>query len=293
VLSGFSAAGQPQLRAPRREITLRHLLTHTAGFSYEFWNGDIQKVQAALGLPGITECRNASLKTPLLFEPGERWEYGINLDWAGKMIEAASGKKLGVYLHENLFVPLRMTSTAFRITPDMRSRLAKLHQRGADGALTAIDLEIPQLPEVEMGGGGLYGTAGDYLRFIRMLLNGGQLGGERVLRPETVALMGMNHMGDHRVAKLKTAIPSLSNDVDVFPGMPKTWGLGFMINTRKAPTGRSAGGLMWGGLANSYYWIDPAAGIGGVYLTQILPFADLKSLPLYAAFETAVYDSLG
>jgi methyl acetate hydrolase len=292
VLTGFDAKGKPQTRAPKRPITLRHLLTHTAGFSYEFWNADIQKAQAAWELPGITECKNAALHTPLLFDPGEKWEYGISIDWAGKMIEAASGKKLGTYLKDHLFAPLGMDSTAFRISAPMRERFAKLHQRGADGALTPIDLEIEQNPEFEMGGGGLYSTAPDYLKFVRMILNGGAGNGNRVLRPETVSLMSRNNMGENRVGPLKTAIPSLSNDAEFFPGVVKSWGLGFQINDQSAPTGRPAGGLMWAGLANSYYWIDPASGVGGVYLTQILPFADKKSAPLYYAFETAVYDSL-
>ena len=292
VLTGFDANGRPQTRAPKRAITLRHLLTHSAGFSYEIWNGDIQKAQAAWGLPGITECKNTSLHTPLLFDPGERWEYGINIDWAGKMVEAVSGRKLGAYLRDNLLDPLGMDSTAFRITPSMRDRLAKLHQRGDDGVLTPIDLEIVQDPEFEMGGGGLYGTVGDYLKFVRMILNGGAGNGNRVLRPETVSLMSRNNMGDIRVTELKTAIPPLSNSGEFFPGVTKTFGLGFQINEQAAPTGRPAGGLMWAGLANSYYWIDPVSGIGGAYLTQILPFVDTKALPLYYAFETAVYDSL-
>lgn len=291
VLTGFDAAGKPTLRAPKRQVTLRHLLTHSAGFSYEIWNTDIQKVQAAFGIPGITECRNKALTTPLLFDPGERWDYGINIDWAGKMVEAASGKKLGAYLQENLLGPLGMTSTAFKISTDMRQRLAGIHLRGADGKLAPFEFEIPQEPEFEMGGGGLYGTAGDYLKFLRMILNGGQLGGERVLKPETVASLGMNHMGSNRVSLLKAAIP-LTNDAEFFPGSPKSWSLAFQINHDKLPTGRPAGGLMWAGLANSYYWIDPSTGVAGVYMTQIFPFADSKSLPLYYAFETAIYDSL-
>lgn len=142
VLTGFDAAGNPQTRPPKRPITLRHLLTHSAGFSYELFNTDIQKVQAAWGLPGIIDCKEASLKTPLLFDPGERWEYGINIDWAGKMIEAVSGQKLGAYLQENLLGPLEMTSTGFRISPDMRKRLAMMHMRGSDGALAPMDFEI-------------------------------------------------------------------------------------------------------------------------------------------------------
>ena len=291
VLTGFDAAGRPQLRTPKRAITLRHLLTHSAGFSYEIWNTDIQKVQAAFGIPGITECKNKALTTPLLFDPGEGWEYGINIDWAGKMIEAASGQKLGRYLQDQLLGPLGMTSTAFRISPDMRRRLAGVHLRGADGKLAPFEFEIPQEPEFEMGGGGLYGTMGDYLKFVRMILNGGQLGGERVLKPETVASLSLNHMGSNRVYNLKAAI-ALTNDAEFFPGVAKSWSLAFQINHERVFTGRPAGALMWAGLANSYYWIDPASGVGGVYMTQIFPFADSESLPLYYAFETAVYDSL-
>jgi CubicO group peptidase (beta-lactamase class C family) len=291
VLTGFDAAGKPTYRAPRRPVTLRHLLTHSAGFSYEIWNADIQKVQAAHGIPGITECKEKALATPLIADPGERWEYGINIDWAGKMVEAVTGKKLGAVLKDNLFDPLGMKDTAFRIRPDMRQRLAGVHLRGPDGQLAPFEFEIPQEPEFEMGGGGLYGTMGDYLKFVRMILNGGQLAGERLLKPETVVSLGMNHMGSNRVSLLKAAIP-LTNDAEFFPGVHKSWSLAFQINHEPLFTGRPAGGLMWAGLANSYYWIDPATGVGGVYATQIFPFADKESVPLYYAFETAVYDSL-
>jgi methyl acetate hydrolase len=290
VLDGFDAAGNPRTRKPKRPVTLRHLLTHTAGFSYEIWNADIQRCQQALNIPGIITCENAALRTPLLFDPGDRWDYGIGIDFVGKAVEAVSGKKLGVALKESLFEPLDMRDTAFKITPAMRARLAKIHQRGDDEKLTPVmDLELPQEPEFEMGGGGLYGTAGDYLKFVRMILNGGRAEGTQVLKPETVKLMATNHIGNVLVEPLKTAIAPLSNDLDLFPGMPKKWGLGFLITTEKAPTGRSAGSLAWGGLANTYFWIDPAKGIGGVYLTQVLPFADKKSLPLCGEFETTVY----
>ena len=293
VLEGFEQDGAPRTRAPKRDMTLRHLLTHTAGFSYETWNASILAYQAATGTPGIISCRNAALATPLLFDPGERWEYGISIDWIGKMIEAVSGQRLGAYLRDHLILPLGMHDTAFRITDAMRARLAKIHQRVKDGSLIPqMDLELPQDPEVELGGAGLYGTVGDYLHFIHMMLNEGRVNGEQILAPETVATMSRNQMGTSRVVPLRTVIPPFSNDAEFFPEMPKTWGLSFMINTEDVPTGRSAGSLAWAGLANSYFWIDPAKGVGGAYLTQVLPFADEKSLPLYLAFESAVYDSL-
>jgi methyl acetate hydrolase len=292
VLVDFDFAGKPKMRNPKRPLTLRHLLTHTAGFSYEIWNPNVVRYQQVKSIPMITGCENAALKTPLTFDPGDRWDYGINIDYVGKMVEAASGKKLGAYLQENLLGPLGMTSTAFKITPDMRARLAKIHQRGDDDKLTPVDLEITQNPEFEMGGGGLYSTVGDYGKFVRMILNKGMANGTQVLKSETVDMMSRNNMGTNRVGMLKTAMPSLSNDAEFFPGVPKTWGLSFQINEEKAPTGRPAGGLMWAGLANSYYWIDHTNGIAGVYATQVLPFADKRSLPLYYAFETAVYQTL-
>lgn len=292
VLQGFDAMGLPRLRAPKRPITLRHLLTHTSGYGYGMWNEPIARYMEMTGLPPTSTCENAALGLPLLFDPGERWNYGINIELAGKVIEALSGQKLGVYLKENLFDPLGMDSTGFRITPSMRKRMARLHERDLDGVLTAGDFEVPQEPEFEMGGGGLYSTATDYLAFVRMILNTGAGNGNRVLNTETVEQMSRNQMGELRVAPLRTVNALRSNDAEFFPGVPKSWGLGFMINHDEAPTGRRAGGLAWAGLSNCYFWIDPAAGIGGVYVTQILPFADVKALPLFLDFETAVYRSL-
>jgi len=289
VLEGFDADGQPRTRAAKRAITLRHLLTHTAGFGYEGWNADVVRYKQAMGLPGIGSCQNAALRLPLLFDPGDRWEYGINIDWVGKIVEAVSGKKLGIYLSENVFGPLGMSDTAFRITPSMRQRLAKIHQRREDGTFVPTNTEIPQDPEFEMGGGGLYGTVDDYLKFVHMMLNRGRVGSEQVLKPETVELMSRNAMGDRRVTMLHTVAPALSNDVEFFPGMPKGWGLTFMINNEQAPTGRSAGSLAWAGLANTYFWIDLTRGLGGVYATQIRPFVDHKALPLFFEFEKTIY----
>jgi methyl acetate hydrolase len=289
VLTGFDATGQPQTRPPRRPITLRHLLTHTCGFSHEVWSTDVRKAQAAWNLPRIGSGRRVALNVPLMFDPGERWEYGIGIDCTGPLIEAVSGQTLGAYLQEHVFAPLRMGSTAFALTPELRSRLAKVHQRGSDGVPTIIDFEVVQNPEFELGGGGLYSTAGDYLRFVRAILNGGVLDGKRVLRDDTVREMARNQIGALRVAPMKTALPAMSNDAEFFPGVAKTWGLGFQINEAAVPTGRAAGGLMWAGLANTYYWIDPSSGIGGVLLTQVLPFADAAALRLFTEFETLAY----
>jgi CubicO group peptidase (beta-lactamase class C family) len=292
VLTGFDASGKPQLRAPKRAITLRHLLTHTAGFSYEMWSADILKYQEVTGTPSIVTCENAALKLPLLFDPGERWEYGINIDWIGKMVEAVSGQKLGDYLQPNLFAPLGMNSTSFKLSSAQRARLAGMHARQPDGSLASIPFEIPQEPQMQMGGGGLYGTAQDYIRFTQMILNRGTLNGTQVLKPETVQLMSQNQMGDIDCVEMKTVVPTRTNDANFFPGMKQKWGFSFLINTEKTPQGRSAGSLAWAGLGNTYYWIDPVKRVTGVLMTQILPFFDIKAIPLFRAYETAVYQSL-
>lgn len=292
VLAGWDADGQPQLRPPSRPLTLRHLLTHTGGWGYDLWSEDLIRYQKIKDIPRIGSCRNLALTTPLLSDPGERWRYGIGIDWAGKMVESVSGQKLGVYLKQHIFEPLGMRDTGFRITPEMRSRLAKVHEH-ADGKHTPIELEVTQEPEFEMGGGGLYSTASDYARFIRVFLNQGRSNGSQVLKPQTVELMSRNAMGPLKVTMLKSAMPNRTLDAEFFPGMPKRWGLSFMINEEAAPTGRLPGSLAWGGLANTYFWIDQGTGIGGVYLTQVLPFVDEQALPLFYAFEKQVYQSLG
>jgi methyl acetate hydrolase len=289
VLDGFDADGSPRLRAPRRAMTLRHLLTHSSGFTYDIWNADMTRHMAAAGIPGIISCQNAALTTPLVFDPGEKWEYGISIDWAGKAVEAVSGQTLARYMTDHILAPLGMTDTAFRIGDAQRQRLARIHARTPDG-LVSTDTEIPQDPEFHMGGGGLYATVGDYLKFTQMILHGGTFNGARVLGAETVAVMTQNAMGGLVCDPMKTAAPALSHDVDFLAGMK--WGLSFLINPQALPTGRSANSLAWAGLANSYFWIDPARQVTGVYAAQLLPFFDPKAVQTFAAFETAVYQAL-
>ena len=292
VLDGWDAAGKPRLRAPKRPITLRHLLTHTSGYSYEIWSGDIARYQEVTQTPGITTCTNAALTTPLLFDPGDRWEYGISIDWAGKMVEAASGQRLDRYLQENLLGPLGMKDTSFALSASQRARLSSMHQRDDKGVLTAIEFALPENPEFLMGGGGLYGTARDYLAFTGMILNGGTGNGAQVLRRETVEQMAQNHIGGLEMGPMHTVMPPLSKDVDVFPGVVKKWGLSFLINEQPFPTGRSAGSLAWAGLGNTYFWIDRTRKVTGVFLSQLLPFFDDTAVDLLAKFETEVYRAL-
>lgn len=293
VLEGFDKAGAPMMRPPTTPITLRHLLTHTAGFGYDIWNHEYVDYIAATGTPLLTSRKLAALQMPLLFEPSNRWNYGINTDWVGRLVEEASGQSLGEFLAEYIFEPLGMNNSGFAPTPSMVDRMAALHQRGEDGTLSLRPGLTPTPDaEFEMGGGGLLSTLDDYAKFARMILNKGVHDGKQFLTPESYALLSTNQMGDNRVMPLKSAIRAMTNEVDLFPSVHKTWSLAFMINEEETDTGRSAGSMGWAGLANTYYWIDPTKNIGGVFATQILPFCDEKSLPLNLDFEKSVYDHL-
>jgi CubicO group peptidase (beta-lactamase class C family) len=297
VLEGFNDKGEPKLRPAKRPITLRMLLTHTAGFTYDIWDADTAQYNKQANIPGIISCKNAALKTPLAFDPGERWEYGINIDFAGKAVEAVSGQNLEVYLREHLFQPLGMKDTGFVLRPDQKNRLVTMHARKPDGGLDPIEFGIPQEPEFFMGGGGLYGTGRDYLAFLQMLMHGGEFNGARILRPETVAQMSINNIGDVNISQvvLKTTAPTATPDVDMgqlFPGQDIKWGLSFLINPQQGPAGRSGGSLSWAGLANTYFWVDPSKRVAGVILTQILPFVDPSVMKLYAQFESGVYKAI-
>jgi methyl acetate hydrolase len=289
VLDGFDATGRPRLRPARRPITLKHLLTHTAGFVYEMWNAEVHRYVEATGTPSVMSGKLAGFRRPLVFDPGERWEYGISIDWVGRIVEAVSGKTLDAYFRDHIFAPLGMSDTGFVASPEQHARQVHVHQRKPDGSLEPQPLAAPVAPEFFAGGGGLATTGPDYLRFLRMLLNGGALDGARILAPQTVALMNRNHIGDLPAGIMKSRNPAISNDVDFFPGAKIRWGLGYMINMQPGPNGRSAGTVSWAGLGNLYYWLDPARRVAGVILTQILPFADPAAVRLYGEFERGVY----
>jgi len=292
VLDGFDDAGMPRLRPPRRPVTLRHLLSHTAGYAYEFSNASLVRYIEKTGLPSILQCRKGALGAPLMFDPGEAWEYGIGIDWAGQMVERVSGMTLGRYLADHVCGPLGMTSTSFALSDAQRARLASMHAKTPDGALATMPLEMPQQPEFEMGGGALYGSAQDYLRFMRMLLNGGVLDGVRILREDTVAEMSRDQCPQLACGSMRSIAPALSFDADFFPDQRCGWGLSFLLNRGPVPGGRSAGSLAWAGLSNVYYWIDPARGIAAMFGTQLLPFFEPATIAALRAFETTLYADL-
>ena len=291
VLAGFDTAGMPRLRPAKSPITLRQLLTHTSGFTYQLWDAEAVKYFKAIDrLP--SDVKDRAPRTPLMFDPGNRWQYGPSVDWVGRIVESISGESLDEYFRKNIFEPLCMKDTAFVVSPQQSAREASLHRREADGSLKPQPNERQTARQRFSGGGGIYSTGPDYLTFIRMLMQGGSLEGVRILQSNTVAMMGQNQIGKLEVGVLKTTVPALSNDIDFFPGISLKWGFGHMINMQPRPDGRSAGSLSWGGLFNTYYWIDPKRRIAAVFMTQVLPFADNRTLRAYRQFERGIYASL-
>lgn len=294
VLEGFDSTGQPKTRPPRRDVTINDLMLHTSGLCYEFFSEDDLKYRTAKGLPSVTSCTFDAFRSVLLHEPGERFTYGVNIDWLGRIVEQQrGGKRLGEVMKERIFEPLGMQDIAFTMTDSMMARRATIHQRSPDGKLTPVpELVLPQPPEMDCGGQGLYATVGEYMKFIRMVLNDGAGPNGRVLKPETVQRMCRDGLGNLQVGGWPTSIPSLTNAGEFFPGIEKGWAYTFMTNREDTSSGRPAGSLMWAGLGNLYFWIDRKHGIGGFWGSQILPFQDIASYPGFVDFETAVYRGL-
>ena len=291
VLTGYDSNDKASTRPPARDITVLDLMTHTAGFCYEFFSHEDLKYRTEKEIPTVVSSTFASICTVLLHDPGERWTYGVNIDWLGLIVEKIRGKRLGIVFEERIFGPLGMSDISFTLSESMKQRRAILHDRAQDGKLTPLpDLILPQPPEMDMGGHGLYASVGEYAKFIRMFLNDGNGPHGRVLKAETVEAMSKNMLPqDVKSGGWITSIPSLSNAGEFDPGVEKTWALSFQRNEEACASGRPAGSLMWAGLGNLYYWIDRKNSIGGFWGSQILPFQDIASYPGFVEFETAVY----
>jgi CubicO group peptidase (beta-lactamase class C family) len=290
VLLGFYG-DNPALRPPTCQATIRHLLTHTSGLGYEIWNTNLGTYQKVTKTPNISSGLKAAFRNPLVADPGSMWNYGINTDWLGYVVEEVSGQSLGSYMKRNIFEPLGMKDTSFNETDEQKTRMVTVHARQADGSLVPTDFSWPAGREFDNGGHGLVSTVRDYQAFVRMLLNEGTYNGSRVLQADIVAQMRQNHIGELLVTMMKTANPTLSNDAEFFPGMKKKHGLGFVINTEQWPGMRAAGSCAWAGLFNSFYWFDPTKRIAATIMMQLLPFADQKAMDVFTAFEKAVYAS--
>jgi len=291
VLTGFSADGVPMLRPARRPITLRHLLTHTSGYTYSLWSESLARYEQITGTPAIFSGKNAAFSVPLEFDPGEKWQYGMSIEWVGKLVEAISGVSLAAWFHDNIFAPLGMADTGFIIKEEQLSRVATAAQRETDGSLVAMPYHPPQQPEFFMGGTGLFSTPRDYMVFLQMLLRGGTFNKVEILRPETVAAMMTNQIGNLNVEKMVSPYPARSQNFDLFPGMQHKWGFSFDINPQPGPFGRSAGSAAWAGALNTHYWIDPVKKITGALFTQVWPFYDDRVVTLFNQFEQGLYQA--
>jgi CubicO group peptidase (beta-lactamase class C family) len=278
-----------ELRAPRTPITVRHLLTHTAGFGYEFLNRDLFELVAKKEIPSIMMGGTGFMKAPAVFDAGSRWEYGINTDWLGRLVERISGQTLEAYFREKIFDPLEMRDSFFNVPADKQSRVVPVFQRTADGSLA----EQPRPPagkvEFFSGGGGLYSTAPDYMRFTRALMAGGRLGARRILSAESVAAMGSNQIGDLTVHALPSMIPQLATDGAVLPGALDKFGLGFALNSKPTANGRGANTMSWAGIYNTFFWIDREKKVAAVLMSQLLPFLDPGPKQVIEEFDRAAY----
>jgi methyl acetate hydrolase len=285
VLQGFDSNGQPSLRSPTTPPTLRHLLTHTSGLCYDVWEQDMFRYTSK-------NPESQTVPGPLMFEPGKRWQYGRGLDWTGRLVEAVSEMTLEEYFQQKIFRPLGMEDTSYLVPAAKFERLVSNHQRTQNGDLEQEDRKPPAPPKSFNGGGGLFSTAADYIRFMQMILNHG-LGPDnaRILEAKTVDSMQVNQIGALTAGKMKTFRPNLSSDVDMQPGHTEKWGLGFLINTTRYAGGRSAGSLAWAGLYNTFYWIDPKSNLCAVILMQFLPFVDKEAIGLLSEFERVVYSA--
>jgi methyl acetate hydrolase len=292
VLEGFGADG-PKLRAPRAKATVRHLATHTSGLVYEFWNVDVPRYMEATGSPTILSGLKVALKYPLQFDPGERWDYGIGIDWLGRIVEKVDGRSIDRFCQEEIFEPLKMPDTRFEVEPHMASRLAAVKIRGEDGKFGDFEIAPPSNPEFYGMGHSLYSTAPDYLRFLRMYLNKGALDGARVLSEKGLETMLANQIGGIPIPLLKTAVPAITADAEFFPGKRKSHSMAFMRFEEDIPGMRSAGSQGWAGVLNTHFWFDPKANLAGVLMTQSLPFVEPRFVSTYMKFEQAAYRNAG
>jgi len=281
MLESFDAAtGAYKLRPATKPVTVRHLFTHTSGLGYRFTSPILRVFKPRAGDPAH----------PLLFEPGEQWMYGTSTDWLGRIVEMLSGLSLEEYFRRHIFAPLKMIDTFYEVPQAKRTRLVAAHRREGNGSVAKLPVQPrPEGFSQPVGGGGLTSTASDYLRFSRMLLNGGELDGARVLAARSVETMAQNQIGGVGVRALRSMSPTVSKDFSFIADGRDKWGLGFLITVDAVPGKRSAGSLSWGGVNNTYFWVDRASGIAGVIMMQFLPFADRKALSLYDSFERSVY----
>jgi CubicO group peptidase (beta-lactamase class C family) len=296
VYKGMGADGKPIVENPGHAPTMAELMSHTAGFTYGiFGETAVDKMYrdtAVFGAKNLQGMIDRLAKLPLLYQPGTQWVYSISADIQGYIIEKLSGQSLGEFMRENILLPLGMKDTAFHIAPEKLGRFATLYAMNDKGKLEAngggnVAMEYAKEPTMPLGGGGLLSTAGDYTRFMQMMLNGGELGGTRILAPSSVSMMRTN--------RLPAAITDRNEfGIGTFRASPgQGFGLDFAVYTDPAfishPVGK--GTYSWGGAAGTWFWIDPTNDIAFVGMVQRVVLAgspDMGAIAQQAAYQALV-----
>ncbi len=259
VFAGMGADGNPILEAPKHAPTMAELMSHSAGFTYGFFGATpvdkMYQQDHPLAKQNLQQAMERLAQIPLLYQPGEAWVYSVGVDIQGHIVEKLSGKTLGQFMRERIFEPLGMKDTGFHVPKDKVSRVATIYQGGANGLTpTPHDPGLSVEPTLPQGGGGLYSTAGDYLRFAQMLANGGVLDGKRLLAPSSIELMRTNVLSDEVLSSKKFGLPGF------YRQQPGTgFGYDFFIVQDPLRVGSTIGqgSYLWYGIAGTWFWIDP------------------------------------
>jgi CubicO group peptidase (beta-lactamase class C family) len=283
VISRFNEADASyETRPAKRPITIRHLLTHTSGIGYGFSSPMLTKI--------MQKTMQPELDLPLLFDPGESWAYGASTRVLGQVVEVISGQKIDAFLESRILQPLRMRDTTYLVPPAKYSRVVAVNARGADGRF--VERPMPATLAANVAGdGGLYGTAGDYALFLRMLLNRGRLGDTRILSEKSAKAMLEEHTGKVVVQPQESSNQALSKNFPAGAGKDR-WGLGFQLQADRLSNRRSPGSGTWAGIFNTHFFVDPSREIGVVVMMQTLPFYDEASMKVYSAVEEAIYSNV-
>lgn len=300
-LHGFHSDGRPALRPPEKKVLVLHLLTHTSGFTYDTMDHVTLKYRLAVGqTPALYAARSAmeDYMTPLMFEPGSDFVYGISIDWLGMIVERISGQRLADYVDHNILQPLSMRDTGVALTEFQENRFMNIHVKNAKGQLTPTSMRMVVDPEVSPGGIYLYSTCSDYAQLLLTILNNGTHPTlhTTILQSETVKSLLFTDMipqvgcAPQGIGEIVTSMATVNCEGTFLPGIQKGWSCGFMINNQPLPNGRKEGSGAWSGAGNCYYWIDPIAGKLGFVVCAVMPFFDKQVLHLADALERAVYN---
>jgi CubicO group peptidase (beta-lactamase class C family) len=297
----------------KNDITLEMLLNHTAGFGYEFFNPKLRDYGRPIGFDVFHADEKDILAMPLVNQPGERWEYGINIDWAGIVLERATGHKLNDWIQQHIMHPLGLKNINMFPTESMKKNLAYMHQRWPGDPTKCEERDHmyrePILAKHEhdkkhifhSGGAGAFAQPREYVQVLATLLNDGKspITGAQILKKETVEEMFKNSIPqfpDFARQGIPAAKPEQTNPApELYPqenNPPQGWGLSFMLTQEPGATGRGRNTAWWAGIANLFWWCDREKGVAGMIASQVMPFGDMAVMGQWGACEAAVYAAL-